>query len=143
MYSVDDIISFVREQTGTRKEKIDIKTDIFNDLGVAGDDCDELMGAYSKKFNVDLSSYLWYFHCGEEGSWNSIGGIFFKPPNTRVARIPITPLILLQAANEGNWNVKYPSHQLPQFRYDIAINRFLVLTFFSYLLYRLIVWLFF
>lgn len=141
MYSIDNIISFIREETATHDEIINTETDIFNDLGVAGDDCSELIEAYSKKFTVDLSNYLWYFHHEEEGSWNSIGGIFFKPPNLRVKRIPITPLTLLQFANTGKWNLDYPEHKIPQKRYDIFVNGVLLFLVLGYLLYLFIKWL--
>jgi len=75
MYSLEEIITFVEEQTGS--EQVKETDDIEEDLGCTGDDFDELMMAYADQFKVDMSSYLWYFHTVEEGSWNSFGGMFF------------------------------------------------------------------
>lgn len=141
MYSLHDIRLFLEKQTGCPIEEIEPETDIYTELGVAGDDFDEMMSAYSKQFNVDLTTYLWYFHCDEEGGWNSIGGSFFKPPYERVTRIAVTPALLLECANKGKWDLKYPEHKLPKRRYDIIINTTLVLGLSVYLLYRLINWL--
>jgi Protein of unknown function (DUF1493) len=141
MYSLEEIFLFLEKQTGCDLSEINPETDIHTDLGVSGDDFDEMMFEYSKKFDVDLKNYLWYFHSDEEGGWNSIGGSFFKPPYKRVTRIPVTPLLLLQFANLGKWDIKYPEHQLPKRRYDMIINGILVLSVLGYLTYRLIKWL--
>lgn len=140
MYSMEEIVSFIENKTGATKEEIAADTDIFNDLGVCGDNFHEMMDEYSTRFHADLSGYLWYFHCDEEEGWNSIGGEFFKPPYSRVKRIPVTPAMLLHFANEGKWSLQYPEHKLPKHRYDIWINTILVLSLAVYLLYRLIKW---
>lgn len=138
MYSLEEISLFLEKQIGCDLSEINPETDIHNDLGVSGDDFDEMMFEYSKKFKVDLKNYLWYFHSDEEGGWDSIGGSFFKPPYERVSRIPVTPILLLEFANLGKWDIKYPEHQLPKRRYDMIINGILVLSVLGYLAYRLI-----
>ena len=73
-----------------------------------------------------MDGFLWYFHYGEEA--NSFpSGLFFKPPNYRVERIPITPEMLLQFAKSGKWAIDYPEHTLPKVRYDMVINRALLI----------------
>ena len=99
--------------------------DIISDLGVWGDDLDELIFEYSKAFMVDMESYIWYFHTEEEG--NNIGAIFFKTPYQLVKHIPITPNLLLESANEGKWLIVYPEHAIPNRRYDILINYIFIL----------------
>lgn len=121
MTSIDGIIKFVECETGLDNVKVD--TDIFHE-GVVGDDFHDLIEKYTEKYSVEMTDYLWYFHCDEEGA--SIGGFFIDPPNRRVDRIPITPLILLEFANSGKWKINYPEHKLPEKRYDIMINQFLV-----------------
>ena len=118
MTTIQQILDFVQETIGSRK--VNPKTDIFLDLGVDGDDFDDIIFDYSKKFNVDMENYLWYFHAGEEGT--NIGGLFFAPPNRRVERIPITPEVMLKFARTGKWDIPYPLHQLPKRRYDIIIS---------------------
>lgn len=131
MTSYSDIESFISEKTFEKEIKPD--TDIFNELGCTGDDFHELMEDYHQKYSVDMSSYLWYYHCDEENSNWSFGSIFFKPPYARVTRIPVTPQMLFDFANNGKWNINYPEHKLPRFRIDAVINGllFVVAIFFT------------
>lgn len=110
--------------------------DLANDLGIDGDDYDEFISKYATKYRVDISSFLWYFHYSEEGSWNSIGGAFFKSPDKTVKHIPVSPLMLSEFAKKGKWEIQYPEHKLPKRRYDIIINQLLVLLFVILLLYK-------
>jgi hypothetical protein len=126
MTDITEIIEFVKEETGARNVTED--SDIETGLGCYGDDFDELIEKYSKSFNVDMSTYLWYFHTGEEG-YGSIGGLFFKPPNSRVQRIPVTPKMLLEFAQEGKWSIEYPKHKIPEKRYDVLVNQIVLVTF--------------
>ncbi|MCG6191457.1 DUF1493 family protein [Maribellus maritimus] len=121
MVRIDEILMFIKERTGLNSLESD--SDIY-ELGIVGDDFDELIGEFSEKYKVKIDSYLWYFHADEEGQ--NIGGLFFKPPNKRVDRIPITPKFLCTCANQGFWNIDYPKHELPKYRFDIIINKILV-----------------
>ena len=120
MASYLDIETFISEKTF--EKEIKPNTDIFNELGCTGDDFHELMEEYHKKFSVDMSNYLWYFHADEEGRNSGIGNIFFKPPYERVKRIPVTPQMLYKFANNGKWDLQYPTHKLPKYRIDIWIS---------------------
>ena len=134
MAEVAEIIEFLKDKIGV--DNVSENSDIGNDLGVDGDDYDELIIAFSKKYNVDISSWLWYFHCSEEGSWNSLGGMLFESPDKQVKYIPVTPLMLTEFTQVGKWNIQYPEHNLPKRRYDLLINRFLILVFLSFVLYK-------
>ncbi|MCG8579135.1 MAG: DUF1493 family protein [Bacteroidales bacterium] len=134
MISIDEILKFIQDQTGL--DSLESDSDIF-ELGIVGDDFDDLIGRFSEKYKVQMGSYLWYFHTDEEGQ--NIGGLFFKPPNKRVERIPITPRVLLDIANHGSWNIFYPKHRLPKYRIDTLINWIFatgVIFFFIYTLVR-------
>ena len=124
MTDITEIIKFVKEETCVSEVTED--SDIEDDLGCYGDDFFELIEKYSKNFNVDLSTYLWYFHTGEEG-FASIGGMFFKPPNRRVKRIPVTPKLLFEFAQKGKWSLEYPEHKIPKKRYDSLVNQIIML----------------
>ena len=119
-YEVNDIIVFLEEQLGV--EKINPESDIYNDLEVGGDDFFEMMAEYSKKYDVNLSEYLWYFHSDEEGIF-SLGALFFAPPYKRVKRIAVTPLMLTEFANSKKWGITYPKHSINSRRIDLLINR--------------------
>lgn len=124
-YTVNNIIDFLKDQALI--DNIDPNTNVCDDIGLAGDDFDEMLEAYSRIFSVDMDDYLWYFHSEEEG-WNGIGGSFFSPPDKQVKRIPITPSMLTEFANGGKWDIKYPEHTLSKRRYDLYINLFLLLV---------------
>jgi hypothetical protein len=99
-----DIHELIRSETGYEGEITD-QTTLYDDLGVYGDDMTDLLAEYSKRFQVDMSKYLWYFHNREEG-W-SFGGAFFLPPNERVKQIlqsfGVPELIFSRKANEISW----------------------------------------
>ena len=124
---VKEIINFLEEITGATT--IYPNTDIFEDLGVYGDDFSEMLEKYAVEYSVDLSQYLWYFHNEEEGQ--NFGSLFFKPPYNRVQRIPITPMLLARFTVTKKWEVDYPQHKLPEKRYDIIISK--VISFFIFL----------
>ncbi|MFN8291889.1 MAG: DUF1493 family protein [Chitinophagaceae bacterium] len=137
MAEVSEIIEFLKQKTGA--DSVSENSDIGNDLGVDGDDYDELILEFAKKYKVDVSGFLWYFHFSEEGSWNSIGREFYKSPDKRVEHIPVTPLMLSNFTKTGKWDIDYPKHDIPKKRYDILINQLLVIGLIIYLLWR---WLF-
>jgi hypothetical protein len=133
--TLEEIIVFLKEETF--EKEITSNSDIWGDCGVSGDDFHELLGNYQKRFEGDMNNYLWYFHGDEEGS-SGIGAIFFKPPQQRVTRIPITPVMLMDFANSKKWDIKYPEHTLPKRRYDLLINTILICLMAAFLIGALI-----
>ena len=132
MKSITEIIDLVKELTGA--ENVTENSDVETEIGCYGDDFTELIEEYSNRFNVDVSTYLWYFHTGDEG-FSSIGGLFFKPPNNRVERIPVTPKMLFEFAEKGKWDVKYPQHRIPKYRLDLLINSIIGIGVIVYAIY--------
>ena len=110
---INEIRNFLEDYSGVYAEDPDI--DIFKDMGVTGDDFHEMIENYSKKYNVDMTDYLWYFHTNEEG-YMSIGGQLFKPPYEKVRRIPVTPKMLADFIMIKKWDLKYPPHEIPKHR---------------------------
>src|SRR5262245_14485373 len=121
MPTPDQMIAFVREHTHFLGE-LSARSSLQDDLRLCGDDIEELLTEYSKRFGVDRATYLWYFHTGEESGSGSVGAWFFPPPNARVEEIPITIAMLCEFANQGSWGVKYPEHYIPGRRYDVVVN---------------------
>lgn len=136
-YELPDIYSLIRNFIAN--ESISPTTDIFKDLGIVGDDFHELIEGYSKEFNVDMSSYLWYFHADEEGH-NFPGELFSAPPNERVKRISVTPELLLEFARTGLWDFPYPEHSIPKRRYDLLINSGVVWLIVVLIVLSLLIW---
>ncbi|MDO1558891.1 DUF1493 family protein [Brevundimonas sp. 2R-24] len=100
--------------------------DLFRRLSIDGDDADEFLEPFAERFGVDMSAYRWCFHHGEEGV--NPGAVFFKPPDQRVERIPITLDILVEAARSGRWPVAYPGRRLPKVRWDSWISILIILA---------------
>lgn len=59
-----ELIQFVRDQTRELKMPMTRETLIEDGLGVTGDDAEELIFAFSRKFGVDISNFLFgnYFN---------------------------------------------------------------------------------
>ena len=131
MYNQEQIDKLIKEKSGL--DKFNPNDDLFFDLRISGDDFHELMEEFATTFKVDMSNYLWYFHTNEEGQ--NIGGVFFKPPYNRVNHIPVTPAMLLDFANAGHWQIQYPEHQLPKYRWDMVISYVVFAIFLGFLLY--------
>ncbi|GAA4066370.1 hypothetical protein GCM10022389_08910 [Flavobacterium cheonanense] len=123
----EEIINFIEKEFW--KSNLNSDSDVFKEVRIDGDDCEELLVKYSEKYSVDMNNFLWYFHYQEEGSLSfSIGNLFFKNPRQRVKEIPITPKMLTEFANSKKWTIDYPEHKLPKHRYDIFINRVLIIS---------------
>jgi hypothetical protein len=102
---VDAIRRFVALQAGVPVEKVTLETRLNEDLGVDGDDMDEIVEAFGREFRVDVSGYRWEHHADPEGC-NPLW-IVFRPWWTRVERIPIHLRDLVASAEGGVWAVKY------------------------------------
>jgi hypothetical protein len=116
----EDVAALICRQTNL-VAPVTEATVVQSDLGVYGDDLDELLWAYADRFGVDMAGYLWYFHNCEEGS--NFGALFFAPPYKRVRGIPITVGTLHRFAVLRRWALDYPPHDVPRSRPDIRINQ--------------------
>ncbi len=102
---------FLRQYAGTA-DLPPAEADLFDALGIEGDDAFAFITEFGRRFDVDLEDYRLYFHHGEEG-WN-LGGLVFKPPYGRVNRIPISIALLEKAIAVKRWPVTYPAHSPPR-----------------------------
>jgi hypothetical protein len=124
-YTIENIIDFLKEQS--LEDEINAQTNVCDDIGMSGDDFDEMMTAFAEKFSVDMASYLWYFHSEEEGSWTTLS--LFPRANEQVKRIPLTPTILTDFANLGKWDMVYPEHKVTLTEYNdyFTLSIFIIL----------------
>ena len=106
-----ELIQLIMDKIGVRENEILPDADIEHDLGCTGDDFDELIQAYAKRLNVDMTGYVWYFHAHEE-SMATVNPILGNPPSQQVERIPITLDLLVDKALLGRWDIRYPIHSL-------------------------------
>lgn len=116
--TIDDIREFLHIITRVPKEKIRDDSDLSLDLGIEGDDWDDLLLEFQRKFAVNLDGFVWYFHHGEEGFYPL--WLFVPPPNRRVKHIAVTPQVLLASARLGRWAIAYPPHVIPEGRPDLT-----------------------
>ena len=64
---LEQVLRLVREQTGIRASTpIPADARLFHDLGIAGDDGEELMVAFSREFEVDMTGFDCLSHFGME-----------------------------------------------------------------------------
>ncbi|MCU9848288.1 DUF1493 family protein [Defluviimonas sp. WL0024] len=111
-----DVAAFVEEQLGRRLDPV-AEADILAATGCDGDDAFAFLEAFATRFGTDLSGYRWEFHHADEGSLFAPGWPF-RPPDRRVARIPISLDLLTEAAQRQIWPLSYPPHRPDRRRFD-------------------------
>ena len=67
------VVDFLSDELSVNKEKLSPHSRIFHDLGVDGEDGVDLLNAYSKKFNVDISDFPYSAYFGDEGTISPFG----------------------------------------------------------------------
>jgi hypothetical protein len=131
-----DLIALITDKVGINAEEVMPDADIENDLGCTGDDFFELMEAYAKHFNVDMSGFLWYFHTHDE-SMATLNPLPGHPASTQVDRIPVTFNILVEKAMLGKWDMTYPPHALqPTYTRSEKVVHWLFLAILTYFISR-------
>lgn len=132
MNTIEQIYAFIEKECGCQGQALQPNADIFHDLGITGDDFFAFIASYSQKFQVNMDDYLWYFHSNEEGL--NFCGLIFKPPNEKVKRIAVTPMMLLRFANSNRWHIAYPEHDRQTNRKDLVCNNMVYLLLLLFLL---------
>lgn len=108
------IIDFLEQALGVDRCALHGGTRLGQDLGVDGDDAEELMQAFAAQFNVDLDGFNFGRHFGSEAPTNPLvllglllRGIFSKLPFPQTKQptslMPITINDLVRAAEAGRW----------------------------------------
>ena len=102
------IIKFVAEFTGA-DSPVTLSTTLLGDLGVAGDDGDELLAAFGEQFGVDMSRCDPQGYFGTEGlpPWFPIVWLLYflrrGSPEQRARLMPIRVSDLVSSARSGAW----------------------------------------
>ena len=103
--TIDDIHEFLVEELGLKGKKLRATSDLERELGCTGDDCFSMLEVFAKRFDVNLDSYLWYFHYDDEAGVllspgpSMIKRIFGRPKAT-IKRVPLSPQLLLDSAKK-------------------------------------------
>ena len=82
---------------------------------------DEMLEAFSKRFDVNMDGFIWYFHHGDEPADPPGKLKFLKAPYDKVDPIPVTPEVLRVAAESGYWPIEYPEHDVGKYRWDTIV----------------------
>src|SRR5687768_14916691 len=104
--------AFIARECSGRVERIRLDTTLFGDLGIDGDDADELFAAFSREFDVDLTELELSKHFGPEGLPLNPWKVFQSwlryisrkgTPEERAGVIPITVAQLVESARSKRW----------------------------------------
>ncbi len=113
----EEVVAFVADFTRHPIERIKPQTTLFGELGIDGDDGDEILTAFMKRFAVDMTSYRGV-HFGPEGfiPWAPLYWLVLlmrsrveKPstPESRARLVPITIQDLIDSAKAKRWSIVY------------------------------------
>ncbi len=106
------VFDFIFDKTRVNRKRILLDAQLRRDIGVDGDDADDLMCDFAKQFNVDMTGFDFDAHFGPEGL-GCLPIIFFRslrhklrgepPPSS----VPITIRDLIVAAESHKWPLHY------------------------------------
>lgn len=114
----EEVTAFVATKTQHAAARLNPHTTLFGDLGVDGDDSDELLGAFMTRFSVDMTAYRGDRHFGPEGfaPWTPLFWLVLawraraekrSTPESRARLLPITIQDLIDSAKAGRWSLIY------------------------------------
>jgi len=97
----EQIQQFVRDERGRHRFPLTFETTLEGDLKITGDDANEFIIAFGKKFNIDVSNFdLARYFGGEGGLW----GLTWKVPTP--GKVPITLEDLYNSVLAGSMQCK-------------------------------------
>jgi hypothetical protein len=111
------VIAFAAEFTGRPAKEITLRTTLFGDLGIAGDDGREFLAAFATRFDVEMRACP-PVHFGSEGlfPWFLLYWLVLlwrayvekgSTPESRARLVPITIQDLVDSAEARRWALTY------------------------------------
>lgn len=106
---VQEVAAFVAEFIGVDRHQLRLRTTIFGDLGVDGEDAAELMERFARRFHVDLTGYDHWRYFGPEGFnpvatlWVALRQLVGLSSEEAAGKDPLTIQDLVAAARTGRW----------------------------------------
>jgi hypothetical protein len=114
---LEEMIAFVAAETSIPQGKISASSRLYHDLGICGDDADELMQLFAKRFSVDMSAFEFHEYFEDEPSlldWLRL----FRKAAQRLSRRralggprPVTIADMVRCAEEGRWTDRSSSER--------------------------------
>ena len=104
----DTVRQIIANHAGVDPEKITLETDLVEDLGITGDDGDDVLNALDKAFKIDWTGFDTGLVFGNEGCglpppWA------LKNNSVLYERQPCRVADLVQAAETGKWPILHES----------------------------------
>ena len=101
----EKILRLVAKKTGLQFEKLTMESRLLQDLGVDGDDADELLTVFAEEFHVDMTSFRFSKHFRSEPSLLDLLS-FLRPHKDDLSKkVPITLRDLAEAATIRTWGL--------------------------------------
>ena len=91
-------VTTVGSSAGVVLPKVSLSTRLVEDVGLDGDDFEELIERFGEQFSVDMGGYRWYHHHGPEGC-NPLW-LFVRPWWWRKTSTPVSVAVLVESARQ-------------------------------------------
>jgi acyl carrier protein len=108
------VMQMIADQTARRLSRLRPETDLFQDLGVDGDDALELLVRLRDEFAINMDDVQFKRHFSSEphlfSPWLSLSLLLprrWRWPLWRQERIPVTVADLIEAARTQTWPIGY------------------------------------
>jgi acyl carrier protein len=108
------VLQMIADQTSCRLSQLRPETDLFQDLGVDGDDALELLIRLRDEFAINMDDVQFKRHFSSEphlfNPWLSLSLLLprrWRWPPWRQERIPVVVADLIEAARTQNWPIGY------------------------------------
>ena len=99
----EQVRDFLCEQWRVRPERLTPSTRLLHDLGIDGDDAEEILTDFAERFHVDLSSLSFMRHFGSESDAGRRWAARKIFGGDSVRKLPVTVQDLVDAAIRGRW----------------------------------------
>lgn len=99
----ESLIEFVSTELRVKSSRLTPQTRINHDLGVDGDDGLDFIAAFSRRFNVDISSFQASLYFGPEAAGNPFIWLWWLIAHSWPKLVPISLQDLQNAIQEGRW----------------------------------------
>jgi Protein of unknown function (DUF1493) len=96
------VIAIVAHNRALKPSKINLQTDLYKDLGLTGDDVDDLFGELHRRLEIDFSDFQFGRHFTSEGLF-----LFSFSRRWKHERLPVTIADLVAAAKCKKWTMNY------------------------------------
>ena len=107
----EEVRDFLCEQWRVRPQRLTPGTRLLHDLGIDGDDAEEILIDFAERFHVDLSAFPFSDYFGSEFGAGTRWLVRKVRGGDALRLAPITVQDLLDAANCGRW-IEHEKHRV-------------------------------